>query len=392
MSFISFTFVIFILLVVLLYFAMPKRLQWVVLLVASYAFYLFSGITIALFLMFTTVSTFYTGILLGKVNEKQRMALAADKQTLDKNQKKRLRVDAKKRKRIIVAVALIVNFGILVFLKYFNFFADNINSLFSIMTITTQIPHINLLLPLGISFYTFQSAGYVIDVYRGKYLPDKNLAKFALFVSFFPQIVQGPIGRHDDLAHQLYAPHKFDCKQAKYGVQLIVWGFFKKLVIADRAAVLVNQVFNNYQQYAGMEIFIAVLLYCVQLYADFSGGIDIDLGVAQTMGIKLAKNFRRPYFARSISGFWQRWHITLGTWMRDYLFYPLCLSKFFVKLGKFSRKILGNYFGKILPTYIATVVVFLTIGIWHGASWKYIAFGLYNGGLITLALLFTAVV
>jgi D-alanyl-lipoteichoic acid acyltransferase DltB (MBOAT superfamily) len=169
---------------------------------------------------------------------------------------------------------------------------------------------------------------------------------------------------------------------------LVAWGIFKKVVIADRAAVLVNQVFGDFSQYAGLEIYIAVLLFCVQIYADFSGGIDVARGIAQTMGIKLSENFKRPYFARSISEFWQRWHITLGSWMRDYLFYPLCLSKPFVKLGKLSRKIFGNIIGKILPVVIVTFIVFIVIGIWHGASWKYIAFGMYNGVLITLGLIF----
>lgn len=272
-----------------------------------------------------------------------------------------------------------------------RFFAGNIDTIFNLLSISVTVPKINLLLPLGISFYTFQSAGYLIDLYRGKYLPDRNLAKYALFVSFFPQIIQGPIGRHDKLAHQLYAQHKFDYKQAKFGAQLIVWGFFKKLVIADRAAVLVNQVFGNYQQYAGLEIFIAVILYCFQLYADFSGGLDIATGIAQTMGINLAKNFKRPYFAQTISEFWQRWHITLGSWMRDYLFYPLCFSKSFVKLGKSARKTMGIFLGKLLPVCLATFIIFITIGAWHGAKWKYIAFGMYNGGLIILGLVFAPV-
>lgn len=389
MSFISLKFIVFILIVIAIYFAIPKRFQWVCLLVASYVFYLFSGIAVALFLIFSTVSIFYTGRLLGRINDRYQTELAEGKESLTKDQKKQLKDTVKKRKRLILAAALLINFGILAFLKYFNFFAENVNSLLGIFNAGAQLPQLNLLLPLGISFYTFQSAGYVIDVYRNKYKPDKNLAKFALFVSYFPQIVQGPISRYDQLAHQLYEPHSFDYTQVKYGIQLIAWGFFKKLVIADRAALLVNQVFNDHTQYAGLEILIAVILYCVQVYADFSGGMDIAIGVSQSLGIKLTKNFERPYFARSISEFWQRWHITLSAWVRDYLFYPLCLSKAFVKLGKFSRKYLGNYVGKILSTCLVTVIAFITIGIWHGASWKYVAYGLYNGGLITSALLLT---
>lgn len=389
MNFISLQFIIFLMAVFGVYYIVPKRFQWVCLLVASYTFYLFSGIGVAAFLVFTTVSTFYIGRLLDKVNNRSRTALAEGKGTLTKDERNRLKDDAKKKKRWILAVALVVNFGILAFLKYYNFFAGNLNTMLGWLSVDAQLLRLNLLMPLGISFYTFQAAGYLFDVYQGKCTADAHLAKFALFVSFFPQIVQGPISRYDQLARQLYAPHKFDYTQAKYGVCLMMWGMFKKLVIADRAALLVNQVFGNHQNYAGIELFIASTFYCIQIYADFSGGIDIAIGAAQVMGIQLSPNFRRPYFARSITEFWQRWHITLGAWVRNYLFYPLCLSKPFTRLGKSARRVFGNYVGKILSTCLVTLIAFLVIGIWHGSSWKYVAYGLYNGGLITLALLLT---
>lgn len=242
-------------------------------------------------------------------------------------------------------------------------------------------------MPLGLSFFMFQSVGYVIDVYRGKHTAQKNPAKFALFVSFFPQLVQGPIGRYDALAPQLLAERSVDWRNVKFGIQLAMWGYLKKLVIADRAAVVVNTVVVENCPYGGAVIAVGVVMYCIQLYCDFSGGIDITRGVAQMMGITMAENFRRPIFATSLADYWRRWHITLGQWMRDYLFYPLSLSKPFGRLGKWARKRIGGLPGKIFATSMATFVVYLVIGIWHGANFRYIAFGFWNGTLITSSLL-----
>ena len=388
MVFNSLTFLLFVFAVILAYFVFPKKFQWIVLLLASYIFYLISARELVIFLLFTTITTFYTGLLLGRTNDKFKQIIADSGDSITKEQKKQYAAENKKKKWTILLITLIVNFGILAFMKYSNFLALNTNSLLSFLSVDVTLPTLNLLLPLGISFYTFQSASYVIDVYRGKFQPDKNIAKFALFVSFFPQIVQGPISRYDNLANQLYDNHKFEYTRSKFGAQLILWGLFKKMVIADRAAVIVNLVFNNYKDFDGITIFIAAMLYTIQVYCDFSGGIDIARGVAQILGINLINNFERPLFATSIADFWRRWHITLSAWMRDYIFYPLSLSKSFSKLGKSSRKILGNYLGKLFPTFLAMLITFLIVGIWHGASWKFVAYGLYNGILIFSGILF----
>ena len=200
-------------------------------------------------------------------------------------------------------------------------------------------------------------------------------------------MVQGPIGRYDALAPQLLAERSLDWRNLKFGVQLAMWGYFKKLVIADRAAVLVNAVVVDNCPYGGAVIAVGIVMYCIQLYCDFSGGIDITRGVARMLGIDLAENFRRPIFATSLTDYWRRWHITLGQWMRDYVFYPLSLSKPFGRLGKWARRHIGGLPGKIFATSLATFVVYLVIGIWHGANFRYIAFGLWNGALITAALL-----
>lgn len=380
MSFTSVIFFIFIIFTILLYYIVPKKLQWIILLVSSYIFYLSSGVKLVAFLLFTTVTTFLSGIFIGNLNENY----AIKSREADSQEKKELSSRVKKKKKVVATVAILLNFTLLFFLKYYNFTIDGLNNLFSP---NMALPKITLLLPLGISFYMFQSIGYVIDVYRGKYAPDRNFFKFSLFVSFFPQIIQGPISRYDNLAHQLYEEHKLDFDNLKYGLELLMWGYFKKLVIADRTVLVVNYVFENYSILNGTMVAIGVIFYCIQLYCDFSGGIDITRGIAKIFGIDVVENFKRPYYAISLSDFWRRWHITLGTWMKDYLFYPISLSKVFGKLGKFTRQNIGGTLGKILPTSIASFIVFFTIGIWHGGSSKYLFFGLWNGLIIMLSIL-----
>lgn len=356
-------FLIFVGIAVIGYYLIPKRFQWIWLLIFSYIYYASSGIKILFFLLYTTATTFGTGRLLDQINHKE----------LPKN-------EAKSRKRSVLIGCLLLNFGMLAVLKYTNFAIENINAIFQ-----TGISFQKLILPLGISFYTFQSMGYIIDVYWGKYEAEKNPFRFALFVSFFPQLLQGPIGRFDRLARQLYEQHSFDLLKVQYALQLMLWGFFKKLVLADRAAVVVNQVFQNYTQYSGVTNIVAVLMYSIQLYMDFSGGMDVVMGVAALFGVELDQNFKRPYFATSITDFWHRWHITLGTWMKDYIFYPVSLSKWMGKFGKWSKKAFGKKTGRVVPICVANIIVFLVVGIWHGAAWKYIAYGLYNGLIIAIS-------
>jgi alginate O-acetyltransferase complex protein AlgI len=374
MSYISAAFIIFTTAALLLYYLLPKKARWVLLLAASYVFYLYGGYKAGAYILFTTVTTYTAGRLLSNLNAQRR--------SLSKDSKDRLN-KIKNRKRLLVFAAVFLNFGLLYVLKYWNFTAESLYKLSPVL----KLPYSNLAVPLGISFYIFQSVGYVIDVYRDKFEAQKNFFKYALFVSFFPQLIQGPIGRYDHLAAQLYEERSLDFRNIKFGLQLAMWGLFKKLVIADRAGVIVNTVFNNSGAYSGSVTAFAVLLYCIQLYCDFSGGIDIIRGVARLFGIDMAENFRRPIFATSLTDYWRRWHISLGSWMRDYLFYPLSLSKPFGKLGKFTRKHIGGVLGKILPTSLATFIVYFVIGIWHGANFRYIAFGLWNGIIITSSLL-----
>ena len=379
---------------VLLYFLLPlKKCKWVVLLAASYFFYLCASYKFAAFILFTTISTYLFALWIDKVSQNSKAKVKANKANWDKEQKKKYKNKIKIQKRLIMALVLVLNFGILAFLKYYNFFAGSLNDLLGIFGIAFSAPTLKLILPLGISFYTFQSMGYIVDVYREKVAPEKNPLKLALFVSFFPQIIQGPISFYDQLAHQLYEPHKFDFTRFKHGMQLILWGYFKKLVIADRAVIALTTVTDNYTAYNGTTITFTVLLYALQLYADFSGGIDISRGVAQIFGIDMAQNFKRPYFAKDINDYWRRWHITLGAWLKNYVFYPIAMSKQFINMSKnikntkFGNTKAGSHIAKVLPTSIASLIVFLIVGIWHGANWKYVGFGLWNGLIIMISIL-----
>jgi alginate O-acetyltransferase complex protein AlgI len=386
MTFNSLQFFIFFPVVSILYYVIPKKYQWIWLLIASYTFYLLANFKFGFFLLSTTITTYYAAIGIGKISENQKSLLSENKDTYTKEQIKLLKATVKKHKKRVMAVVLLLNFGILAFLKYINFFMRSVEGLFSTFHSSFSSPALKLLLPLGISFYTFQAMGYLIDVYRGKYPPERNLAKLALFLAFFPQIMEGPIGRYNDLAHQLYEPHEFDYKNAKFGLQLMLWGYFKKTVIADRAGVLVNMVYGSYQNFSGTQIAVIAVVYAVQIYADFSGYIDIATGAAQFLGIRLARNFDHPYFSKSVSEFWRRWHITLGTWFKDYLFYPLSLSKGCMKLGKFSRNHFSPSFAKNVPAYFGLAVVWLTTGLWHGSDWHYVLYGVYYGVLIILSM------
>ena len=299
--------------------------------------------------------------------------------------KKKIKEKTKQGSLRILTCGVVIVLSILVFLKYHNFFANNANKILAHFGI--NVPKHSLLLPIGISFYTLQALAYLIDVYRGKTPADRNPLKFMLFMSYFPQIVQGPIARYNQLADQLYQGHSFDYDRVCKGMQLIMWGIVQKSMIADRLAIPVNRVFNNYRNYHGGIVFLAVLLYGLQVYTDFSGGMDMARGFSQMIGIEMEMNFKQPYFARSVEEFWRRWHITLGSWMRDYVFYPLSISKPFAKIGKSSRKLFGSRVGSRIPPFISMFIVYTLVGFWHGPEWKFVAYGFWNGSFIMMGIL-----
>ena len=308
-------FLVFLIAVFILYFIVPRRFRWIVLFAGSLFFYAGVGVRAFCFLFFSAVSTYAAGL---GVEAMQRKAAEAKKAKEKAAEKRYIRL-----RKLIFGLGLLANLGILCYMKYFNFLIENLNSIFALFSFRLSAATRNILMPLGLSFYTFQVVGYLLDVSRGEQKAERNFPKYMLFVSFFPQIIQGPIGRYNHLAPQLFEGHSFDKARVYDALLLIMWGFFKKMVIADRAAIFANTVFGNYQQYAGFETFIGLFIYGIQLYADFSGGIDISRGAAQVVGIDMAQNFNHPFFSKSVAEYWNRWHMSLGAWMQDYVFYAM---------------------------------------------------------------------
>jgi len=350
MSFVSLSFLAFLIVALICYFAAPRKLRWCVLLASSYVFYWILGGLFAISIISGTIVTVYvSGLWAGSLREKKA---------------------SRALRRAPLAICLTLNIGMLVFFKFSG----------------AIVPSLGTLLIPGVSFYTFQSSGYLIDIYTGKVKPEQNPFRLALFLSFFPQLIQGPISRHGEIADDLCAGHGWDWERARSGAQRIIWGYFTKFLVANHAATLVGTVFSNYSNFGGTIIIFALFAYSIQIYADFAGGINIALGVAEIVGVKMPENFFQPFFANSLADFWRRWHITLGRWFKDYLFYPLALSSALSKVGKLSRKILGMRFGKMFQPCLATFFVFFAVGIWHGSGWHILLFGFLNGIIISASL------
>lgn len=338
MLFNSLEFLIFFPVVTLIYFLMPTlRFRNILMLIASYYFYMQYKPEYALLMLLSTLIDYFAALGMSKTSKKLT-------------------------KRFCLAMSLFGNLGMLFFFKYFNFFNANVASLLSYFNIAYQPLSLDVLLPVGISFYTFQTLSYTIDVYRGDLQPERDFFEFALYVSFFPQLVAGPIERSTNLLHQFKVHHEFDADRVSSGLRLMVYGFFKKVVIADRLAVIVDTVYNNPKGYEGVVYIIATVAFAFQIYCDFSGYSDIAIGSARVMGFGLMKNFERPYLSKSVTEFWRRWHISLSSWFRDYLYIPL---------GG-SRK---GYFRTLLNLFI----IFVVSGLWHGASWTFVIWGALNG-------------
>lgn len=346
MLFNSFDFLLFFPVVTIVYFIIPKKIKWVWLLVCSYYFYMGWNPRYALLMATSTLITYLSGILIDWSN----------KNTHD--EKKQIR-----QKKLWVALSFVSNLSILFLFKYFDFFMGSISKVLSVVGIEVLANvHFDVLLPVGISFYTFQALGYTMDVYRGEIHAERNPFRYALFISFFPQLVAGPIERSKNLLMQLNTPQKFDYDRVKSGLILMGWGLFQKVVIADRIGRLVDISIHNYQDYSGFQLIVVIVLFAIQILCDFSGYSNTAIGAAEVMGFKLMQNFKQPYFAHSIKEFWSRWHISLSTWFKDYLYIPLG----------------GNRKGK-LRTYFNTMVTFLVSGLWHGANWSYVIWGALHG-------------
>lgn len=387
MLFTSYSFILFLIACFILYYILPKKMQWLFLLVVSYGFYAWVNPMYLIFIISTSITVYFTALMISKnnVSLNQKEMLWKSDLEITREEKKIHRRKVRNKNKSLLIICLLVNLGILAVLKYGNFVISNINRVSDAIGGSINITYENIILPLGISFYTFQALGYLLDVYWKKAEAQRNFLKFGLFVSFFPQLSQGPISRYNDLSATLYKEKTFDWKNVRFGLERILWGYFKKLVIADRLSYAVSMITQNPSDYTGCFVFIGMIFYAIQLYADFTGGIDITIGIAQVFGVKVQENFVRPFFAKSIAEYWRRWHISMGTWFKDYVFYPMTLSKPLINLSKKTRKVLGLGAAKRISIYVATIVTWLATGIWHGAHWRFVAWGLANGVIILIS-------
>ncbi|MBO6046223.1 MAG: MBOAT family protein [Erysipelotrichaceae bacterium] len=383
MLFTSYQFVIFVALLFVIYYRVNKEHQWIVLLLGSYLFYAYSGIFNLVYFLTTTVSTYFLSKHVQSLRTQQNDYIKEHKKEMGRDEKKAYRKKMKGKQWRTLLLALLFNFGVLGVVKYTNFMIGNYNGIMHLMGKSGTISFMDIALPMGISFYTFQSMGYMIDVYRGTVDAENNIFKLALFISFFPQVIQGPISRFKDLSETLFAEHDWNLKQITFGLERVLWGFCKKMIVADRILVAVNTIIHAPEQYDGFYVFLGMIFYAIELYADFTGGIDITIGLAQMFGVRLTENFDRPYFSKNIAEYWRRWHITMGTWFRDYVFYPLSVSPRMLKFSNWCRKKFPGNLGKRIPVYVSSFIVWFCTGLWHGASWNFIVWGLLNAAFIT---------
>lgn len=344
MLFNSLHFLIFFIVVTITYFAIPHKYRWFLLLVSSCYFYMAFVPVYILILGFTIVIDYFAGIFLENTK-------------------------GKKKKWFLIA-SLIANIGVLAVFKYYNFLNDNLSILLNGAGYKNPIPYLSILLPIGLSFHTFQAMSYTIEVYRGNFKAERNFGIYALYVMFYPQLVAGPIERPQNLLHQFYEKHNFDYKRVTDGLKLMAWGLFKKVVIADRVAIIVDNVYNNPLEHQGLSLIIATVFFSFQIFCDFSGYSDMAIGAAQVMGFKLMTNFDRPYHSKSIHEFWGRWHISLSTWFKDYLY---------ISIG-------GNRV-TIPRWYLNLFIVFIISGLWHGANWTFVIWGALHGFYLVFALM-----
>lgn len=344
MNFNSIDFLVFFPVVCLCYYAIPRKIRYLFLLICSYFFYMCWNPRYAVLLFTSTVITWLSGLLLAGAEKIQ-----------EEGKRERIR-------KLLVALSFISNLAILFFFKYFNFATAILTRIFATVGVSIHMPVLDVILPVGISFYTFQALSYTMDVYRGEIYAEKNFLKYALFVSFFPQLVAGPIERSKNLLKQINKEHAFDVEKVRSGLLLMLWGFFQKVVVSEYLAIVVDNVYNNYTERTGYQLLIASICFAFQIYCDFGGYSNIAIGAARVMGFELMENFNVPYLSQSVAEFWRRWHISLSTWFRDYLYIPLG----------------GNRKGNVRKQ-INLMIVFLVSGLWHGASMHYVIWGGLNG-------------
>ena len=370
-------------LTVALYYLIPLKDRWKVLLLSSILFFMIASGWLILLLLFSALTVYIGAIRI----EKDLDSFKDIRTGMDRKERKEYKKAMTSRHRKWIGLIVFLNLLVLFLSKYLNFAIDNINRFLHLLHHDGTLQTLPLLMPLGISFYTLSAIGYVTDVARGSCKAEKNYGRLVLFLSFFPLITEGPIERYTGLGRQIQEEHAFDYTSFCYGLQLILWGLIQKVVLADRFNVIVHEVFTNYTTYSGLAVLTGIMIYTFQLYMDFSGCIDIARGSAELFGIHLSENFRRPFFSASVNEFWRRWHITLGSWLKDYVFYPVSLSPSFQRFSKYCRKKLPRYYAATLPGIFALFAVWISNGLWHGAEWKYVAYGMYYYMIMTASML-----
>ncbi|MDF2886581.1 MAG: rane bound O-acyl transferase family protein [Lacrimispora sp.] len=364
--------------VMLFYQLVPVRHRYKVLLAASWLFFLSLSGKLIVYLLLSTLSVHHIGLWLSSCKKSLDLTGASVEE------KKSLKAAYAAKKRRILWFGLGIQLGMLIVLKYSGFFSDNMNHLLKAVSYPNLLPGMKFALPIGISFYTLQAVSYLVDVYYEKIPADDHLGRLALYLTFFPILMEGPICRYAQTANALTEGKPLEYKNVTYGFQRVLWGLFKKLIIADRLNLLVETVFGSYKQYGGIVVIVGAILYTFQLYADFSGCIDMTIGTGEVFGITIPENFRQPFFSKSPSEFWRRWHITLGTWLKDYIFYPISLTGPVKKFGKKARTKLGKHVGQVVASSPALFGVWICNGFWHGNGWHYLFFGMYYFVLIML--------
>jgi len=387
MSYQSFAFLLFSAVTLILYYIVGRHGQKWVLAAANVFFFVMAGPKYLPYLAVTMVATYAGALLIGRVYKKADEKIAAAE---SQPEKKEIRQKAKKKAKCFLVLSLLVAVGLLAYCKYSFFVTENLNRLLTALGVP-QITTFRAVLPIGISFYTFMALSYILDVYWKRYAAEKNFLTYAVYLSYFPHVVQGPIDRFNEFSSQIKDGVKLSYQNITFGAQLALWGFFKKLVVADRIGIMVDKVIGGYESYDGIIVILALIVYSIQIYADFSGCIDIVSGISEMFGIKLRRNFNHPYFSRTMAEFWRRWHISLQEWFKDYIYYPVSASAFTKKIKKFFKKKNMKRAEELFSSCFPILVVWLITGIWHGAAWKFVVWGLFHASLLIGSLLFEPV-
>ncbi len=388
MTFISLSFIAFLFVGIILFYICPVKYRWVILLLISVWFYAQSSIEYLPFIFASTLSVFLAGKLIDIFWNKQETALKVD--GISKEDKKSIKEKGKKNRKIVLLATLIFNLGILCTVKFGKFFIGPVNSLVSFLGGEGDFSAASIIVPLGISYYTFSTVGYLLDIYWKRYKCENNYFRFLLYAIYFPHILQGPIARYNKLGLELKKELNFDFDRCLKGIELMLWGFFKKLVIADRLNIFIDGVFDRYSENLGLMYLIAMICDVFYIYADFSGCVDIARGASEIFGIKLENNFNRPFLARSVPEFWRRWHMTLGAWFKDYVYMPVSTSSFTKDVGKRLKKAnCPKSVSRVIITSIPVYVTWILTGLWHGTGASYLIWGFYYATVIGLSVSFS---